>query len=231
LRQEDDGEHKKDDTNTHNKTPDFHNCSMLTALLRAIPAAGHKYFVGNHAGCPARASGAAPHAAMEKQVIRTTLLAVSMLATTLQPVERVVSAHHGVCPTSSNRIYSDRAANLFSTPIKAAEYRGLAHTEAQLLRDGGRYPGNSTIFITFDKIRAVRFVGWPFALGVRTFGAQWIGAQSQPTSLYFTTIDSPKPPVSPGSRTQATAAPDVYYAGFEISGDPLHLASGECPTS
>jgi hypothetical protein len=97
-----------------------------------------------------------------------------MLATTLQPVVRVVSAHHGVCPTSSNRIYSERAANLFSTPVKAAEYLGVGHTEAQLLRDGGRDSGNSTIFITFDKIRAVRFVGWPIVLRVRTFGAQWM---------------------------------------------------------
>jgi len=111
-------------------------------------------------------------------------LAVLALATALPHVVQVVSAHHGVCPAASNRIYSERVAKLFLAPLNVVQWQSKAIPERILLHNARIY-GLSAVFITFDKARAVRFVDmYPGVMRVRTFGVEW-RENSRFARIYF----------------------------------------------
>ena len=116
-------------------------------------------------------------------------LAVLALATALPHVVQVVSAHHGVCPAASNRVYSERAEKLFSLPLKLVQTQGHAQPERWLLHNARaltaitrRHPLD-LVFVTFGKARVVRFSD-SYVMHVRTFGVSW-SETSRFATLYF----------------------------------------------
>jgi len=136
-------------------------------------------------------------------------LAALTLAVTLPRVVRVVSAHHGVCPASSNRIYSERTAKLFSMPLTYRPYRGRDHSESEILHNAWGSDFGNMVFITFDKARAVRFGRYPGVMYVRTFGVSW-SDHSRLATLYF------------GSSG--------FYGANAARSDLRQLWLSECPT-
>lgn len=143
----------------------------------------------------------------------------------------VTTANHGACPPASRRIFGTRAAQLFSQPIPYLPYKCTSHTEADLLQ-GGCGPhefGKSVVFITLDHPRSVRFVQGDsaFDASVRTFGEAW-DEQRHRATLFFAVRAFPHP-TPPGPRPSVYRGPPLY-GEFAIAGDPLGIASGECPT-
>jgi len=137
---------------------------------------------------------------------------------------RVDSAHHGVCPPVSNHIYRERAAQMFSAPRDYRRFRCTSFTQHQLLHDsacGMVGPGNNTVFITFDLVQTVRLGST--TIHVRTFGGTWRAVDNL-SIVFFSGTSFPS-----GYYARTYHGPELY-ALFEVKGDPLSLASGECPT-
>jgi hypothetical protein len=145
----------------------------------------------------------------------------------------VTTAHHGPCPRASWSILAARAAQLFSKPIPYLPYLCMAHTEAALLRAGcGRNKsGNSTVFITLTRSRSVRFLqdGIVSEARIRTFGEAWDDKLHRAT-MFFAVRAFPHVPPPPGARRFVYRGPPLY-GEFGIEGDPLGIASGECPAA
>ena len=148
-------------------------------------------------------------------------------------VLRVLSAHHGICPPKSNRVFGGRAARLFSAPIEYLPYHCMSYPMAQLLRGncGGDKLDRNVVFITLDKRQRVRFTqdGYELTVQVKTFGENW-DPRNRRAALYFSNNDFPKLPRPPGSPRRRYEGPEMY-GEFGISGDPLSIASSECPAT
>jgi hypothetical protein len=175
---------------------------------------------------------------MARRVLLVSLLGVAGCASRGGPgvhpllVTSVKTAHHGACPAASRRVFGMRATVLFSQPIPYRLYHCGSHTEAELLQTGcgTREIGKNAVFITLDRTRSVTFVqdGILFNARVQTFGEAWNDALGR-AIMFFDGRGFPHPRLPPG-------APRIVYRGppryglFGITGDPLGIARGECPS-
>jgi hypothetical protein len=147
-------------------------------------------------------------------------------------IVHVVSAHHGLCPPASRRIYGERTAQLFASPLPYEASKCEGFPERVWLYGGcGLHHVNrrNTVFLTFARAQSVRFFQGSnnVTVLIRKLGAQWDDRAHREQLLIEPAVFKEHDPLPPG----ATPAPyREFYAGFGVQGDPLGLADGECPT-
>ena len=144
-------------------------------------------------------------------------------------MNRVVSGHHGICPHSSNRIFGSRAAKLFGSTLPYLPYKCTARTEFELLRSSCETRADMVVFITLARPQTITFLQDAHGLRVRvqTFGAEW-QSKYRREILFFDLNDFPQIALIAAAHSKPKR-PGMFEL-FGVAGDPLDLASGECPT-
>jgi hypothetical protein len=105
----------------------------------------------------------------------------------------------------------------------------VAFPEPEILRGACHSGPQNVVFITLAKRQSVEFTqdGFVENIRVQTFGASWEPAPFNSEILFVDLADLRSPRTSPGEPLKPRKP--GMFAMLGVAGDPLGLASGECP--